>query len=156
MTSKVRNNANEIFVPATPRQGDVVEWWTMQHHPISSYVQRHRATYYEAATCRDVLGKDHTHGRDFCREWLVQTWYEPSGERSAGGRNTTDGLREAVTTGPSGGSVHATWEGACKAAVQDMRQRAAEYRSQAHDLERKATSLEEAPTPARVPSGGPS
>jgi hypothetical protein len=136
-----------IPLPENPRQGDVVQWWTMQHHPGSSYVQRHRATYYADAACGDVLGKDYKGGRRFDREWLIETWYEPSGSKSSGGRNTTDGLRRHLTTGPASGSVHLTWAGARDAAAANMRERAAEFRSMAECLERDAIKLEEAPTP---------
>jgi hypothetical protein len=142
--------SDKITVPEHPKQGDVVEWWTMQFYPGASYVQRHRATYYESAACGDVLGKDWAGGRSFRDEWLIETWYEPDGAKTQGGRNTTDGLRHCLTVGPGTGSVHRTWEGARDAAAADMRARAAEFRSMATRLESAATKLAEASTPRAV------
>lgn len=142
--------SSQITLPENPKQGDIVEWWTMQHHPGSSYVQRHRATYYKEATCGDVFGKDYKGGRPFDCEWLIETWYEPSGSKSTGGRVTTDSLRQWLATGPSGGSIHATWKGAKDAAAANMRERAAEFKSMAERLERDATELEKTPTPRSV------
>jgi len=141
MTVRDRMKTSKITMPATPKQGAVIEWWTMQHHPGSSYVQRHRATYYKDAACGDVLGKDHARGRAFRDEWLIETWYEPSGSKTSGGRNTTDGLRQYLATGPSAGSVHATWAGARDAAVANMRKRAGEFRSMAAHLDQDAIKL---------------
>jgi hypothetical protein len=137
---------NEIDIPQNPRQGAVVEWWTMQLHPISPYVQRHRATYYESATCAEVLGKHHAHGRAFCREWLIETWYEPHGTQSSGGRNTTNELRD-WWTGESSKGVYATWEDARDAVVKNVRERCAELRASASALEKKAAELEKTPAP---------
>lgn len=142
--------SDEIKLPDSPKQGDVVEWWTMQNHPVSSYVQHHRATYYEEAACNAVLGKDYKGGRPFQREWHVETWYEPEGSKTQGGRNTTDGMKHYLTVGPDGGSVHATWEGARDATVENMRERAHEFKSMAMRLERAAMALAESSTPKAV------
>lgn len=128
-------------LPENPRQGDVVEWWTRQDHPVKPYVQRHRATYYVSAPCVDVLGDRYRSGAPFDHEWLIESWYEPSGGKASGGRNTTDGLRYCLITGPSGGGVHATWAAARDAAVAATRSRAAEFRSIADRLEREAAAL---------------
>lgn len=148
---------DRITLPDSPKQGDVVEWWTMQHHPGSSYVQRHRATYYEEAACVTVRGKDcgrrPTWGKPFDHEWHIETWYEPGDTKTQGGRISTDDLRQCLATGPSGGSVHATWQGARDAAAANMRERAAEFRSMAERLERDATALEKEPTPKACTEG---
>ena len=136
-----------IKLPESPQQGDVIEWWTMQDHPVKPYVQRHRATFYMNAPCVDVLGERYRSGAPFDHEWLIESWYEPSGSKTSGGRNTTDGLRHCLTTGPHGGSTHATWEGARDAVAADMRRRAAELRSAAQNLEHAAIKLEASPTP---------
>lgn len=139
--------SDQIVLPENPRQGDVVEWWTMRHHPVEPYVQHPRATYYEDAACGDVLGKGHAGGRRFDREWLCETWYVPSGSQSSGGRNTTEGLRQYFAAGPTASSVHLTWEGARNAAATNMRERAAEFRSMAERLERNAAKLEASALP---------
>ncbi len=127
----------------------------MQHHPGKSYVQRHRATYYESATCSDVLGASHQGGRPFACEWHIETWYEPDGSKTSGGRNTTEGLQHCLIVGPAGGSVHATWEGARDATVADMRARAREFHAMALDLERGADKLKTAATPKALQGGSP-
>jgi hypothetical protein len=80
-------------VPERPHTGDVVEWWTLQPHPIHAYVQRHHAEFYERASCEEVLGPSRKSGKDFVEQWLVASWYEPSGSQTAGGRITTAELR---------------------------------------------------------------
>jgi hypothetical protein len=139
--------SDSITIPEKPRQGDVIEWWTMQHHPGSSYVQRHRATYYTEDTCGDVLGPDYKGGRAFHDEWLIETWYAPSGSKTSGGRATTKHLQHALTIGPAGGSVHRTWEEARAAAAAKMRRQATEFQSVAARLEQEASSLEGASLP---------
>jgi hypothetical protein len=140
-----------IKLPENPRQGDVIEWWTMQHHPIKPYIQRHRATYYASAACADVLGDHYKSARAFDQEWLIETWYEPGSSKTSGGRNTTEALCDWLTAGPRGGSVHATWEGARDAVAANMRERAAELRTSAQDLEHAAARLEATPAPTAVP-----
>ena len=80
-------------VPELPRTGDTVEWWTLQPHPICAYAQRHRAEFYQHASCEEVLGPSSKSGTDFVDQWLVTSWYEPSGTQTAGGRTTTAELR---------------------------------------------------------------
>lgn len=138
--------SDEITVPAHPKQGDVVEWWTMQYHPRSSYVQHHRATYYEDAPCT-VIDESYTNGVPLHDEWHIETWYEPAGEKTSDGRCTTEGLRRYLTIGPTTGSVHLTWEGARDAAVAEMRRCAHEFKSIAARLERAAMELAESSTP---------
>lgn len=138
--------SDPIVLPESPKQGDVVEWWSMQRHPVSPYVQRHRATYYEDAPC-SVIDESCAGGVPLHDEWHCETWYEPSGEKTPGGRTTTDGLRRYLTIGPTAGSVHLTWEGARDATVADMRARAREFTSIATRLERAAMALAESPTP---------
>lgn len=137
-------------VPEQPAQGDVIAWWTTHHHPDGTYVQRHRATYYANSTCQEVFGEDYVGGRAFRDEWLIETWYEPIGKKSAaGGRNTTEGLRRHFESAPSvaGWGTYATWLEARDAAIASSRAQAQDYAKKAARLEREASKLAEAATP---------
>jgi hypothetical protein len=138
--------SDQIVLPESPKSGNIVEWWSMQHHPVEPYVQRHSATYYEDAPC-SVIDEFCAGGVPLHDEWHCETWYEPSGKKTSGGRCTTEGLRRYLTVGPASGSVHLTWEGARGAAVAAMRERAHEFKSIAMRLERAAMALAELPTP---------
>ena len=131
-----------IHVPEHPRTGDVVTWWTLQPHPIHFYIQSHRAEFYQRATCAEVLGPTHVRGEDFVDEWLVTSWYEPSGGTSAGGRTTTAGLRAHLSgeDRQSGICPRATFGEVRDLLVAHHEERSAHHRREAEDCDRRATA----------------
>lgn len=138
-------------VPERPQTGDVVEWWTLQPHPIRAYVQRHRAEFYERAPCEEVLGPRSTRGKDFVEQWLVTSWYEPSGSQTVGGRTTTAELRAHLSGDARHGvRVCGTFDEVRALLVAAHREQSAIHLQESQDFDRRAAEAIAMPeSPAR-------
>lgn len=110
-------------VPENPKQGDTIVWYSLDG--TGDGIMKFRATYYEFAHCQDVIGRG---GVSFCQEWYVQNWYIPSGSESAGGRNSTNDLREVLGTGLALANIYLTFKEAKVALFKNLTAR--------HDLHR--------------------